>query len=390
MTQPALTASKLLTRQEIKELGSSSGPAVTLFLPVHLPGSGRRKLTARIQAAVAAAEQKLTERQTVSTLVRGLLDPVAELAGGLAAEAAGETLAVFRSDEQLRHYWLPEKVEDKIVVADNFFIRPLLKTLESERSFYILALSQKDIRLLHATESSAEEVDLTGRVPRSLAEYLQTSKPDHTMDNRTSSGPASGSSKGVMFTTSTDREARDEYLLHFYKDVSRGVSDLLRGQDKTPLVACGVEYELALFERVNTWQNTCPEGVRGAPNGLTGGEMHARALECVNKQYEREIEEVLAQHNRQGGEAATAGVNEIVKAAYDGRVLHLFAADNAQAMGNFDEATHRARTHQIPRSGDEDLINAAALQTILHGGRVSVLPQSRVPGNRPLAANMRY
>lgn len=105
---------------------------------------------------------------------------------------------------------------------------------------------------------------------------------------------------------------------------------------------------------------------------------------------EAEVEQVIAQHDRQGGEVATAGVNDLLKAAYEGRILHLFAAENAQAMGNFDEAAHRARTHQVPRIGDEDLLNAAAIQTILHGGRVHVIPQARVPGNRPMVVIMRY
>lgn len=390
MTQPASTGFMLLTRQEVKELGFSSGPAITLLLPVNSPGNGRRTVAARLRTAVTEAEQKLTARQIVSGTTRKLTEPIAGLADELAREISGETLVILRSEERLKHYWVPDKLNKAVIVADNFYLRPFLKPFEAERLFYILALSQKDIRLLRATENSAEEVDLRDRVPRSIGEFLQSDKPDHVQDNRGAPGPGAGSSKGVMFTTNTDREARDEYLLHFYKAVGHGVSEILRGQEKVPLVPVGVEYELALFKQVNTWQNTCGDGVRGAPNGLKGGDMHARALECMNRIYETELEEILAHHNRQGGDNATAGVNDIVKAAYDGRVLHLFAAENGQAMGNFDEAAHRARTHQVARSGDEDLINAAAVQTISHGGRVHVLPQARVPANRPLAAIMRY
>jgi len=39
---------------------------------------------------------------------------------------------------------------------------------------------------------------------------------------------------------------------------------------------------------------------------------------------------------------------------------------------------------------DEDLLNAAALQTIVHGGQVFVVPQSKMEENRPMAAIMRY
>ena len=141
-------------------------------------------------------------------------------------------------------------------------------------------------------------------------------------------------------------------LLRMLKILFYGIADLLKGQEKTPLVLCGVEYELALYKRVNTWQNTAPEGVRGAPNGFKGGEMHTRAMECLEQLGNQELETVLAQYDKQAGEVATSGVNDLVKAAYEGRIMHLFVAENAQAMGNFDEASHRAggqrRLHVLP------------------------------------------
>ncbi len=390
MAQTTTIESTHITAQEIKEWGAASGPWVTIFLPVSVPGRAKRALPDRLRAAAAKAEENLAERSTVSTLIRKVVDPITANIDIIQEEAHGQTLVLFASEHTCRKYFVAEKLEEKVIAADNIYIRPFLENLEGKREFYILALSQNDIRLLRCDEHSSEEVDLGDYIPRSLLEDMGTAKPDHVLDNRSAPGPSAGSSKGVMFGTSTDKEDRDEYLLHFYKDVSKGIGELLKGREKTPLVVCGVEYELALYRKVNTWANTCPDGVKGAPNGLKGGEMHARALECINKMRDTELAEILAHHDRQAGEAATAGVNEIVRAAYDGRVLHLLTAATAQAMGNFDEASHRARTHQVPRSGDECLINAAAVQTILHSGRVHVMAQARVPGNRPMGAIMRY
>lgn len=361
-----------------------------MLLPANVPGGVNRQLPVRLKAAVEKAERELNDRSVVSTVVRKLIDPLATIAPQLEDEPHGATLAIFRSEEELRQYWLPEKLEETVIAADNFFIRPFLKRLEGELTFYILALSQKDVRLLRCTEHSSEELEVGDRIPRSLSKFLDQAKPDHTSENRSSAGPSVGAMKGVMSSTSTDKEDKDEYLLHFFQAVNKGVVESLKGQEKTPLVACAVEYELAVYQKVNTWPNTCPDGVHGAPNGLKGGEMHSRALQCLEKMYQAEVEQLVAQHDKQGGEFAAAGVNQLVKAAYDGRVMHLFVAENAQAMGNFDEASDRARTHQVARPGDEDLINAAALQTIVHAGRVHTMPQQRVPGNRPMAAILRY
>ena len=91
-----------------------------------------------------------------------------------------------------------------------------------------------------------------------------------------------------------------------------------------------------------------------------------------------------------GPERTSLSLKEIVKAAWDGRVLDLFVARGAKEMGNFDEATHRVRTHADDRPGDEDLINAAAVQTINHAGNVFVLPRNKIPHGSQIAAVMRY
>jgi hypothetical protein len=388
MARGTLAESKPFTEAGIVELGSTAGPWVTVLLRADLPGSAARGLPARLRAAAVQAEEKLNDRGEPDALIRRLTGAIPGIAARLEDEKSGKTLAVFASGREVRHYWLEYALPDSTVVADNIYIRPVLEHLGGEPFFFLLALDQKKIRLLRCTGHDLREVNLPADVPASLLEFTAADRPDHVLDNRAASGAWRESA--VVFGTGSEREAHPEYLLHFYKEVSHGISQLLRGQEKTPLVVCGVESELALFERVNTWQNTCPAGVRGAANSFKGAELRERALECLKRMAERKLDEVVAQHDRQAGEAATAGVDDIVKAAYEGRVLRLLAARNARAMGSFDHPAHRARTRAVAKAGDEDLINAAAVQTIVHGGEVHLMPQARVPGNRPMAAVMRY
>lgn len=79
-----------------------------------------------------------------------------------------------------------------------------------------------------------------------------------------------------------------------------------------------------------------------------------------------------------------------MKAAFDGRVSDLVLAEGAQYRGNFDEATQRVRGHKQAVAGDEDLLNAAAVQTILHSGQVFVVPANKVPHGAPAVAVFRY
>lgn len=374
--------------REIKDLAGVSGPCISILLPLETARDQSAQNPVRLKNAVKEAERVLTDKGVEPGQVKALIDPIHDLiadAGTWSGEQQG--VAILRSSGVLRAFRTPQPVPEWILVADHFYIKPLLPLLDSDRVFYILALSQKHIRLLRCTAHLSEEVPLPESVPTTLWEDNQTAKPDHDLDNRGSAGPSVGSMKGVMSTTNTDREDKDEYLLHFYKHVSKGVSDLLKNEG-APLVIAGVDYEIALFRRENTYPNLAENAVHGAPDGLKGGELHKRALEAVQPHFEAPLKHVLARFEQQaGGERASSTVKEIVKAAFDGRVSDLVLAEGAQYMGNFDEATHRVKK---AAAVEEDLLNAAAVQTILHSGQVFVVPANKVPHGAPAIALLRY
>src|SRR6266487_1268695 len=63
-------------------------------------------------------------------------------------------------------------------------------------------------------------------------------------------------------------------------------------------------------------------------------------------------------------------IREIMPAAYYGRVSSLFVAINQELWGNFDPTNNMIHVHKEPRFRDDDLLDEAATQTLLHGGAV--------------------
>jgi hypothetical protein len=191
-----------------------------------------------------------------------------------------------------------------------------------------------------------------------------------------------------MFSTSTDKEDKDEYLAHFYKQIDRGLNELMRGKTE-PVVPVAVEYELALYRSLNTYSHLVKE-VQGAPNSLKAGEMHARALDAIARQYEKSVDDALAEYNHKVGGGASNRLKDIVPAAHDGRVLTLLVSDSAEIPGSFDETTYKVKGRESGTSEDEDLINDAVVQTILHAGHVFVVPNRKMPNGAPLSAIFRF
>jgi hypothetical protein len=275
-------------------------------------------------------------------------------------------------------------------VGDRFHARTLLSILEGQKHFYVVALSLNRTRILNCDESGVEEMPFPEGFVSSLAESMQTRMPDHVLDNAISAGPSVGSTGRVMFGTSSDQDSKDEYLLHFFAQLDKAVRTALKDV-KDPLIAVGVEHELALYRRVSTYPNLVEPGVQGAADGLEGREMHRRALDVLEQRLQHPGNEVPADFDKRVGTGhASTHLQEIVTAAWEGRVSHLFFQSNAQYVGTFDPVRQRVKHTGDPIDAPVDLVEAAAWQTLTHGGIARVLPGSAMPNGVPMCALFRY
>ncbi len=375
--------------KDLKPLLSSPGPCVSVYLTLaaSAPNQNGKANALGWRETIRAVEPKLQE---LGAQGRELLETLRDWETiSQSQEAQAKAVAVFRSPGIFNVKWLQDQVQTRAVTGPHFYIRPLLPELEKAKQFYILALSQNDVRLLRCNWQRAEEVAIPAGTATSFNVYMDTAKPDHVDTQETSAGPSSGHTKGIVGSTSTIRETKPQFLGHFFRQIDRGVNELLRGSSGL-LVLAGVEYELAQYHTLNTYPHLVDEDVKGAPNSLKAGEMHARALEALGRSYEKRADAVLAEYNHKVGGGASNRLKDVVTAAHDGRVLTLLVSDSLETTGTFDERTHAVKGHATGISEDEDLINDAAVQTILHAGQVLSLSNKKMPNGAPLAAVFRY
>ncbi len=147
--------------------------------------------------AASEAERILAETGVDRDHARQIADSIRSLAQELKPKARG--LAVYSNAELGRAFDLPQETPESIILSGHFWIEPLISALQSERVFYVLALSQKHLRLLRCTEQDSVEIDLPPTVPTNWGRQAER-EPDHDQDNRSGGGPGTGSMKGVVFT----------------------------------------------------------------------------------------------------------------------------------------------------------------------------------------------
>jgi hypothetical protein len=373
-----------LTRQDIKALMShEQGPCVSLLLPTHRGGAEEDVI--RWKNLLRQAEEGLVAHGARAPEARELLRPAARLLEDRTFwKSPGGGLALFLAPGLARAWHVPLRLRPQAVVGRRFHVKPLLALLEGDGRFYVLALSQKRVRLLEGTRDSAREVDLQG-VPRSLAGALRFHDRDEPLIFHTHPALGLGRWGAIFHGHGVGIDDVKDDLLNYFRQIDRGLHELLRDQ-RAPLLLASVEYLWPLYRQANTYPHLLEGGVRGNPDHLGLQALHDRAWALVGPDFCAAQRQAATLYARLAGTGRTfSDPAEATAAAYRGRVQVLLVADGAECLGAFDLQTGTAAPHDSPRPGDEDLLNLAAVFTLRHGGAVHVVPPSAIPSGGPVA-----
>jgi hypothetical protein len=367
MTPATTSVPSVLTFDDLRGLAGAEGTCLSAAFRISEPAQARAQLNSHLDSMqhemrrhffgrASEAEKKLDE----------FLDPVREVVKS--DQTWGRGVAFYRSAGFFQHFHLNRLSTDFVTVGDRFELRPLLSVMARNQSFYVLALSQKHTRLLRFANHRAEEAPLPEKTPRSLEDWMQTSTPDHVMDNRATAGPGVGSSKGILFGTNSDADREPQYLAHFFKAVDKGIHEVLR--NAAPLFLAGVDFELAIYRNGNSYANLAQVSIHGAPDGMSRGELEKRALELTEKQLSAPLQKILDEFEaHRDKNRVLFAPHEILEASQKGRVRVLLIHEGA------------------PR---ESKFNLAAIETLNHKGEAYALPAEEMPDGAAVVAILRY
>ncbi|MBD2531462.1 hypothetical protein H6G97_18460 [Nostoc flagelliforme FACHB-838] len=389
---------QLISREEIKTLiEQPKGNCVSIYMPTHPAGPEVRQDPIRFKNLIREAQTRLIDAGLEEEDAIALLEKSQAIDTQEFWDQIGEQgLAIFISDNIFRYYPLPIDFQELVVVTDRFHIKPLLPILNGNGRFYILALSQQDVRFFEGTRYSVKELEVES-LPKSLDEALQrddTAKEGQFRIATSKGGTSNSFSQPGTFhgQGSPDRDKHQEDILQFFQIVDRALHDKLKLQ-KVPLVLAGVEYLLPLYRQANSYQHLMDEAIIGNPEILSPQELHDQAWPIVEADFQKSQQAVLEQfHELFGGDTGKASNNleEVVSAAYYQRVDSLLVAVGQQQWGLFDPSSETVYLHPEKETGDEDLLDFVAAHTLLNGGTVYAVPFEEIPYSTAVAAIYRY
>lgn len=380
----------LFTTDDVKVLSEYTGNGcVSIYMPTHRFTTDVQEDQIRFKNLIREAESKISE---INSSRRGLpsLEPARNLLDDRDLwQHQRDGLALFLTGDFFRVFQLPLTFDELVVVGERFHLKPTLPLLTGDGHFHILALSQNEVRVFHCTRDTVDEIE-SSEWPKNLDEALKYDDPEKQLQFHTRTSSPRGDRDAMYHGHGVGTDDSKDRILRFFQQVDQGLRNVI-GQSRAPIVLAAVDFLVPIYQEATDFPNVLDRGVTGNPEGRSPKELQSEAWGIVEPHFTREMQNHAREYNELLGTGkASNQIDVVVKAAYGGRVNVLFVAVGIQVWGRFDSDTNEVTFMEPGEPESEDLLDFAAIQTILHGGTVYAVKPEEVPDGERVAATFRY
>ncbi len=212
-----------------------------------------------------------------------------------------------------------------------------------------------------------------------------------TMTENSVGGTGAGERPAIHYGQGVEDDKKGK-ILRYCQEVDQGITHTLEDESR-PMVIAAVDYLIPIYQQANTYRNLLQAGVVGSPERQDLKELHSLAWKVVEPIFmsnqQEAIDRFLELYGQKNG-LATSDLDTAVKAAIGGRVETLIVPLGLQKWGQYDPATDSVRFDSESTPENEDMVNYAAVQTILNSGNVYAVPKDQFPNHGDVAAILRY
>ncbi|MFP4348702.1 MAG: hypothetical protein ACLFQY_10485 [Desulfococcaceae bacterium] len=386
----------IFTRDDLKELiEKQNGPCLSLYMPTYRGWKDAQQNPIRFKNLLNKAEDMWKAVSSEKKVPNDIFEPARNLVEDFSFwQYQSDGFAMFLSDGVARTYRLPVEFDEVTVVTERFHMKPVLPYLSKDNRFFILAVSQNRIRFFQCTRHKIQEIEPEA-MPKNMAEalkfdefekQLQFTTKTGTVQNQGAGGPSTGDRAAIFHGYGVGTDDEKDAISRYLRQVDHALKEFLRDED-APLVLAGVEVVLRLFREVSGYSNILEEEVHGNPDELSPEDLHQKAWKAVEPHFKKD-QEAAAQRYADSAhtDSASQDLRAIIPAAYFSRIDLLFVTTQVRQWGKYDPEADTLDLHDREEPGDQDMLDFAAVYTLLNGGTVYAVPPKEMPAEGAHAA----
>lgn len=356
----------------LHQFQNSDKPCVSIYIPTYRSGNAQEDRI-RFKNALSDAIQQLSDgsifyqKEMEKNKAIQYLAPAFNLLEdeGFWSKLS-DGLAVFVGENHFSYFVAPVDFPQTTHVHNHFYLRYMLPLLKDEKRFFVLALSQNEVRFFEGNKNSITPVIIKDLLPNGIEEMVGA-------EDKTTNLQARGTTSNTILYHGHGggKDDKNESLKKYFRNVDNGLMEMLHDED-APMVIYSVDYQIPIYEEISNYSNIHYQHITGNPENDDPVLIHERAWSVVSDYFKKKNETSKKEFNQHlvNGKASFS-IHEITPAAVQGKVETLFVdLDIDYEWGTFDEKNFTIQTHESRQPDSICLLEKTAISTFKNGGNV--------------------
>ena len=371
-------------------LATHPSPCISLYQPTHRRHPDNAQDPIRFRNLLGQLESSL-EQQYDADQVREILKPFGQLSQDRDFwNHRTDGLAIFCSQDTFEIVELQRPVEELLVVADSFHIKPLVRILQSADRYQVLCLSRHEAKLYEGNRDSLAEVELMD-VAANISDVLTDVRSPSTQPVG-SYGKRSGEG-GTITHAGHEPQTRadDANVLKFYRAVDQGILEHHSRPSGLPLMLVALPETQAEFRQISNSPFLLDQGIKVGPESLDANELRKRVWKALGPTYLERLSKLKEKFGTaRSNERGSGDLSDVAKAAVADQVATLLVEADRVIPGILDRNTGAISDSDSATSHVDDMLDDLAELVMSKGGEVIIVPKERMPTDSGLAAIYRF
>ena len=256
-------------------------------------------------------------------------------------------IGIFRTNRSFKILNVPVDVENLCVVADSFHVKPILKSLQSDRSYLLLGVDENTVTLYRGSMGRMNLISKTD----SIADHIKNRKE--------------------LISNWLDEELANNPFLKGHKLYVAGELDF------TKVLIKSLRYRPKYRSPIHTeFSHSKLKTITSKIRDLMKSESEKSFEKSMNEYYWAEDKKMT--HDN---------IFKISKAAVQGRIKKLIIADEVNLFGKLCNKTGDLSIHFDERDHeDDDVLDDLAQTVLMAGGEIVIAGSNKMPRNYPVLA----
>ncbi len=382
---------KLFKEEHLSELLTiEEGPCISIYMPTHRSHPENQQDHIKFKNLLKELEKSLSEKYTNSE-INEILEPFHALV--LNEEFWNYNpvgIAVFGAKGFFEIYGLSSLTSELAIAANTFHTKPLRQYLQSVDRYHILGINLHEAKLYEGNRYSITEVPLENVMPNTITDALGEELTEPHLTAASYGGAGQGSS-AMFHGHGSKNDEVDKDAERFFRTISTHIHEKYSMPTGLPLILATLPEHQNLFLKVSNNSLLLEEAINVVPESVSREKLIQMAWEVMEPAYLAELDKLSESFSQsKNDKLGSDSINEIARAAFDGRVDTLLIEADKIIAGKIDPETGKIKNADINQPDTDDLLDDLGELVIKMGGKVRILPQDRMPVQTGIAAIFRY